>query len=62
MHPFLFFNEWALLQLAIIWYKSWRENYVLGHKKQTKVKLSCFVLDVPVRNLLSSIAVLVLTG
>ena len=35
----------------------WRANYPLGHPKQ--VKLSCFVLDVPVGSLLSSEAVFV---
>ena len=27
----------------------WRANCTLGHLKQIKFKLSCFVLDVPVR-------------
>ena len=37
----------------------WRANCALGHLKQRKFKLSCFVLDIPVRNLLTSIAVFV---
>ena len=36
---------------------SWRANYPLGHPKQKNIKLSCFVLDVPVDSLLSSMAV-----
>ena len=35
----------------------WRANYPLGHPKQKNIKLSCFVLDVPVGSLLSSMAV-----
>ena len=37
----------------------WRSNYPLGHPKQKNIKLSCFVLDVPVGSLLSSMAVFV---
>ena len=37
----------------------WRANYPLGHPKQKNIKLSCFVLDVPVGSLLSSMAVFV---
>ena len=37
----------------------WRANCALGHIKQRKFKFGCFVLDVPVRNLLSSMAVFV---
>ena len=37
----------------------WRANYPLGHPKQNNIKLSCFVLDVPVGSLLSSMAVFV---
>ena len=37
----------------------WRANYPLGHPKQKHIKLSCFVLDVPVGSLLSSMAVFV---
>ena len=35
----------------------WRANYPLGHPKQKHIKLSYFVLDVPVGSLLSSMAV-----
>ena len=34
----------------------WRANRPLGHPKQKNIKLSCFVLDVPVGGLLSSMA------
>ena len=37
----------------------WRANYPLGHPKQKNIKLRCFILDVPVGSLLSSIAVFV---
>ena len=37
----------------------WRANYPLGHPKQKNIKLSCFVLDVPVGSLLSSMALFV---
>ena len=37
----------------------WSANCPLGHLKQRKFRLNCFVLDVPVRNLRSSIAVFV---
>ena len=37
----------------------WRANYPLGHPKQKNIKLSCFVLDVPVGSLLSIMAVFV---
>ena len=35
----------------------WGANWALGHIKQRKFKFSCFVLDVPVHNLLSSMVV-----
>ena len=34
----------------------WRANRPLGHPKQKNIKLTCFVLDVPVGGLLSSMA------
>ena len=37
----------------------WRANCPLGHPKQKNIKLSFFVLDVPVGSLLSSMAVFV---
>ena len=37
----------------------WKANYPLGHPKQKNIKLSCFVLDVPVGSLLSSMVVFV---
>ena len=37
----------------------WRANYPLGHPKQKNIKLSCFVLYVPVGSLLSSMAIFV---
>ena len=37
----------------------WRANYPLGHPKQKNIKLSCFIWDVPVGSLLSSMAVFV---
>ena len=37
----------------------WNANCPLGHLKQGKFRLNCFVLDVPVRNLRSSMAVFV---
>ena len=37
----------------------WTANCALGDIKQRKLKFSCFVLDVPVRNLISSMAVFV---
>ena len=37
----------------------WRANYPLGHPKEKNIKLSCFVLGVPVGSLLSSMAVFV---
>ena len=37
----------------------WRANYPLEHPKQKNIKLSRFVLDVPVGSLLSSMAVFV---
>ena len=40
----------------------WDANCPLGHLKQRKFKLSCFVEDVPVRNLRSSMAIFVPCG
>ena len=37
----------------------WRANRPLGHSKQKNIKLSCFVLDVPVGSWFSSMAVFV---
>ena len=37
----------------------WRANCTLGHINHRKFKFSCFVLDVPVCNLLSNMAVFV---
>ena len=37
----------------------WRANCALGNIKRRKFKFNCFVLGVPVRNLLSSMAVFV---
>ena len=57
-------NWWTMgpLQLVFTWYKihhSGEQNCALGHLKQRKFKLRCSVLDVPVRNLLSSRAIFV---
>ena len=44
-------------QLAIIWYENRHTvNCALGHTKQRKSQFSCFVLEIPVRNLLSCTA------
>ena len=48
------------LQLALTWYKSRHTGKQIARwviQNKGKFKLSCFALDVPVRNLLSSRAV-----
>ena len=48
------------LQLALTWYKSRHTGEQIARwviQNKGKFKLSCFALDVPVRNLLSSMAV-----